>query len=108
MIPPFHDNNMHKEEVTAMVDLEEITVSVPKALLCEAQTLASYMDLTNSEMVELALKELVQRQEAFQDARKQIADAYADYPDEAEQAWHTAIRERQRQLMTEADEGEEC
>jgi metal-responsive CopG/Arc/MetJ family transcriptional regulator len=99
---------MHKEEVAAMADLEEITVSVPKALLCEVQTLASDMDLTNSEMVELALKELVQKQQAFQDARKQIASAYADYPDEAEQTWHTAMRERQRQLLRESDEGEEC
>lgn len=99
---------MRKEEIAAMADLEELTVCVPRALLCEAQTLASDMDLTDSEMVELALKELVQKQQAFQDARKQIADAYADYPDEAEQVWNRVMRERQEQLLKEVEEGEEC
>jgi metal-responsive CopG/Arc/MetJ family transcriptional regulator len=98
---------MRKRAATIVVTpgAEQITVSLPKSLLCEIETLTTDMDLTNDELVELALKELIERQRAHEETRKQIASAYGDYPDESEQMWQAAMRERQKRLSMETDDG---
>lgn len=98
---------MRKRATTTVVTpgAEQITISLPKSLLCEIETLTTNMDLTNDELIELALKELIERQQATEETRKQIASAYGDYPDESEQMWQATMREHQKRLLIEMEDG---
>lgn len=73
-------------------------ISLPEALFEEAVGVASEMKVSRSKLMAIALEEFLKRHQ-----NKQLLDkiniAYADFPNEEEQALHKSMHHQHRQIV---------
>ena len=73
-------------------------ISLPEALFEEALAVASEMKVSRSKLMAIALEEFLKRHQNKQLLEK-INAAYADFPNEEEEALHKSMHHQHRQIV---------